>query len=122
MTWRYEQSTGQLSLDGAVIGVGYSGHGAGLDNPALEGDRGVGPIPCGTWTVGDPKDPPDHLGPFAMPLTPDEATDTLGRSGFFIHGDNPAMDHTASDGCIILGRVIRTQIAASADRQLEVVA
>ena len=39
-----------------------------------------------------------------------------------IHGDNPAANHTASDGCIILARPFRQMISASPDRALVVVA
>jgi hypothetical protein len=42
----------------------------------------------------------------------------FGRSGFLIHGDNAEMNHTASDGCIILSHDIREQIDESEDRVL----
>jgi hypothetical protein len=38
----------------------------------------------------------------------------LGRGGFFIHGDNPAQNNTASDGCVVINRVARERIAAAA--------
>jgi hypothetical protein len=44
----------------------------------------------------------------------------FGRSDFYIHGDNPALNYTASEGCIILARPIREQIAASGDNDLQV--
>jgi hypothetical protein len=46
----------------------------------------------------------------------------FGRSGFFIHGDNQAMNHTASEGCIILPHAARIAIASSGDRGLRVIA
>jgi hypothetical protein len=55
-----------------------------------------------------------------MPLTP--SGDTFGRSDFFIHGDNAQLNHSASDGCIILVREIRQQIVDSLDSDLQVVA
>ena len=122
----YCQSTGVLTNDwgGGVhpMGIGYSGNGEGLNNGAMQDDQNVGPIPVGQWRIGPPLDPPDHLGPLAMPLTPANDTQTFGRSAFFIHGDNAAMNHTASHGCIILGRTIREAINNSNDRDLTVVA
>jgi Protein of unknown function (DUF2778) len=124
MTWRYQQSTGDLWRDEAFIGVGYSGHAQGLDNPADQAVVGVGPLPIGGYTIGAPKDPPDHLGPLAMPLTPNAGANTHGRSAFFMHGDNAEMNHTGSDGCIVMGPSIRAQVnaaRAAGDDQLEVV-
>jgi hypothetical protein len=121
MTWRYQQSTGKLfNPAGDWIGTGYSGNGAVLDNPAAEAVVGHGPIPAGLWTIG-PAETVPHLGPLAMALAPADGTDTFGRSEFFIHGDNAAMDHTASCGCIVLGRADRQQIAATHDRSLKVI-
>lgn len=122
MTWTYVQSTGALSHDGEPIGTGYSGNTTGLNNPAAQGQVGVGPIPCGTYKIGPPHDPPDHLGPIALPLVPAASNQMLGRSGFFIHGDNTAMNQTASNGCIILARPLRREIVDSDDSALVVVA
>ena len=125
MTWTYQQSTGRLTApDGVYEGSGYSGFEVGLNNPAMQSDPDVGPIPRGTWNIGSPIDPPDYLGPLAMALTifAGQEAFTFGRSAFFIHGDNAAMDRTASRGCIILGRALRQAISNSADRALTVVA
>jgi hypothetical protein len=121
MAWRYQISTGKLWHDSEYEGSGYSGRRSGLNNPALTGVEGVGPIPTGNWTIADPLNPPDHLGPLAMPLEPSDETDTRGRSAFFIHGDNAELDHSASHGCIILGRALRQAIIVSGDRWLEVI-
>ena len=43
-----------------------------------------------------------------------------GRDGFLIHGDNPALNGSASEGCIILGKPLRELIAASTDKDLNV--
>jgi lipoprotein-anchoring transpeptidase ErfK/SrfK len=120
MTWTYHQSTGQIEHDGRAVGLGYSGHGDGLNNPDMEEVHDVGPIPAGSWNIGDPEDSP-KLGPEAIPLDP-VGHDAHGRTGFFIHGDNMQMNHTASDGCIILARSIRDQIVNDGDRDLAVVA
>lgn len=120
MTWFYSQSTGELSRDGLHVGAGYSGIGAGLNNPAMQAEHDVGPIPTGGWIIGAPLDPPDHLGPIAMPLTPAAGNAAFGRSAFFMHGDNHAANHTASNGCIIMGPAIRRAVRDSGDRGLTV--
>lgn len=127
--WTYNSANGNLSQNGTLVGQGYAGHGAGLDNQADQYVRDLGPLPVGSWTIGDffddpIPDPPDgriHLGPCVAPLTPNPGTETEGRGGFFIHGDNAEQNHTASDGCLVLGSVIRQQIKDSGDNQLEVV-
>jgi hypothetical protein len=79
----------------------------------------IGPIPCGLYSIGIPVDN-TSLGPFAIPLTPVESNQMFGRSGFYIHGDNQAMNQSASDGCIIAPRDLRHEIWDSGDRQLAV--
>src|SRR5262249_50933121 len=99
--------------DGVFMGFGYSGHPPdGVNNPAKEDVANVGPIPRGKWYIGQFVDKP-HLGPCVAPLIPDSSTQTFGRSGFYIHGDNAQGNHSASDGCIILAPTIREQIKAS---------
>ncbi len=115
----YSQATGNLALEGNLIGTGYSGNGTGLNNPAMQDDPDIGPIPQGAYTIGPACHDPEK-GPVVMELQPDPANQMFGRSGFLIHGDNFAMNHSASHGCIILGPDIRKQISASADRALTV--
>lgn len=111
-----------LDPSGAILWHdAYSGRGDGLNNPAMQAVHNVGPIPVGQWHIGDPKVPPDHLGPLAMPLTPLPGTDACGRTALFIHGDNEAMNHTASDGCVILPRAVRKIIADGDDKELIVI-
>lgn len=121
MPWSYAQSTGEMLQDGAVIGTGYSGNGAGLNNPDAQDQHDVGPVPQGSYTIGPAVSPPDHLGPLALPLIPDPGNTMFGRNAFFIHGDNAAQNHTASDGCIILSPAIRQRVVASNDTSLVVV-
>ncbi len=123
MAWTYQQSTGYLTdASGEVVGQGYSGNGADMNSPTAEGVIGHGPIPQGAWTIG-PFETYPHLGPFAAPLTPGPGNDMDGRQGgFFIHGDNAEMNHTASDGCVILAHDLRTEIANSGDVDLIVIA
>lgn len=118
--WTFNQSTGELSLDGQPVALGYSGHDNGRNNPELQAAANVGPLPCGFWTIHAPEDTPDH-GPFVMRLQPDAETNTFGRSGFLIHGDSREHPGEASHGCIIAARAIREKIWASNDRRLEVI-
>ena len=71
-----------------------------------------GPIPRGKWEIGAFFDDPGGKGQVVAHLTPCDGTETFGRSGFLIHGDNSALNHSASEGCIVAPRVIREQIAA----------
>lgn len=118
----YNQTNGILSRSGAVIGTGYSGHGEGVNNPAMEKIPNVGPIPRGMWNIGPAATRPD-FGSVVMSLTPQEGTDTFGRGGFLMHGDEVAHpgEELASHGCIILPKSIRQFISDSGDTQLEVV-
>ena len=109
--WTYHSDTGLIeSPIGFKMGEGYSGNGAGLNNPAMESAPMHGPIPRGAWTIGEFFDDPGGKGQVVAHLTPIEGTDTFGRSGFMIHGDNSALDHSASEGCIVAPRFIREQI------------
>ncbi len=126
----YGQSTGILkhseSSTLTVIGTGYAGgdcghNPGGVNNPALQSVPQVGPLPQGVYTIEEPIDHP-KLGPCAMRLTPGTDNEMFGRSGFFIHGDNSNGDRSASEGCMIMGPLIRHEIAGSlgSDNQLTV--
>lgn len=116
--WTYNSANGNLSHNGGLVGTGYSGHEAGLNNPILSNIHNVGPIPQGYWTIGEFFDDPGGKGPIVAHVTPQEGTDVFGRAGFMIHGDNSEADHSASHGCIILARPLREQIRDSADTEL----
>lgn len=73
------------------------------ENPDVQ-DRGS--IPCGTYYITGCD---NSIGPYTLILSQDESTNTYGRNGFRIHGDNRS--HNASSGCIILGREAREKIA-----------
>ena len=121
--WTYSQHSGKLMApDGSFVGIGYSGHGAGVNNPEMEAVRDVGPIPQGLYAIGVAYSDSEK-GPCVMPLTPDGSTDTFGRSGFLIHGDEVGEvgKQLASEGCIILNHALREEIAASGDNSLEVI-
>lgn len=115
--WIYLQRTGQFRRNDEVPVVGYSGFGAMKNDPLSQQLKGMGPIPQGAYNVGDAFDDPEK-GPVVMHLIPCTGTETFGRSGFLIHGDNKTS--TASHGCIILPRPVRERVAASHDRLLVV--
>ena len=80
----------------------------------------VGPIPRGDWEIGQFFDDASGKGPIVAHLTPLPDVETFGREGFMIHGDNREVNHTASEGCIVLPHVVRQMVMASADRLLTV--
>ena len=121
MSWTYVIESGRFYRRSRFFATGWSGHSAGKNNPAMVSVHGVGPIPPGRYTIGDPKEPPDHLGPLAMPLTPHPSNNMHGRGGFFIHGANPAHPELSSDGCLIFGYDDRRVIADDDDTDLIVV-
>lgn len=118
--WTYSQSKGTLQrdTDEDPIATGYSGTGAGRNNPSAQNIPNVGPIPQGVYTVGEPHDEP-VLGPYVMNLDPNPGTNTFGRSLFRMHGNNAIND--ASHGCVIMARFARVAVHASGDNQLTVV-
>lgn len=120
MSWQYKISTGEMTNpDGSITWNGYSGTGDGRNNPDMTDVPNVGPIPVGTYTIGEAYDEPGKLGPCVLPLTPDPSNEMFGRSLFRIHGDNAA--HDASEGCVIQGPQCRYSISASTDKTLVVV-
>jgi hypothetical protein len=117
MAWKYVQRTGGLLQNSTLIDTGYSGKGAGKNNPDEQCITDEGPIPRGWWTIG----PATDTGPtkLSLPLTPDG--DTCGRSGFFIHGDSISNPGSASHGCVIMKKSTRQQIDGGDDKRLQVV-
>ena len=123
----FEITTGKwYDPSGGYVSTGYSGGNCGnnpegVDNPADEGIRNVGPLPEGLYTFGTPVDH-SQLGVFAIPLIPDPSNDMKGRGGFYCHGDLAGKYEAASEGCIIQPRTTRNAAWASSDHQLRVVA
>lgn len=117
---RYRISTGELTHDGVPLGAGYSGQPECRNDPSKCGVHNHGPIPPGFYEIGDRVDTETH-GPFVLPLTPHPDNEMHGRSGFLIHGDSGAHPGTASQGCIIMPRIVRETVARLKDRDLEVV-
>lgn len=115
-------STGAISQNASSIGMGYAGHPPYVNDPTACDMKGLGPLPVGTYGIGPPENFPESVGMFAIPLTPQPENTMFGRSGFFVHGDNPAANQTASDGCIVTSRATRGIVAADQDATLVVVA
>jgi hypothetical protein len=121
----YSQASGEMrDAAGQLLGTGYAGHGAGVNNPALQSIPNTGPLPQGIYTIAPPVNTTTH-GPYVMWLTPSPLNHMFGRSGFGIHADeivNPGK-RLASTGCIVMSNAARFAIwtAAEADaRQLRV--
>ena len=89
--------------------TGYAGNNQGLNNPLAQNQPNVGPLPQGTYTVGGTT---TRRGPNTRPLIPDPSNNMYGRSGFLLHGDNAALNNTASEGCIIIPPQCRTAVPA----------
>lgn len=118
--WIYEQATGKLSsTEMGYVATGYSGFGEGKDNPLLQSERDVGPIPCGVYAIGSPFNDPEH-GVYCLRLSPDAANQMFGRSGFLMHGDSLEHPGMASKGCIIMTYGARVTVWQSGDRELQV--
>jgi hypothetical protein len=80
----YDQPTGTLATDfPRRVFVGYSGHGLGKNNPALQSLPRVGPVPQGTYAVSNPFTHPEK-GRLCFRLVPMSGNHMFGRSGFLI--------------------------------------
>jgi hypothetical protein len=121
MTWTYRIDSGEMLEDGVVAGRGYSGKDECKNQSDLDCVKNRGPIPKGRWKIGPAFTHPQK-GPLCIPLAPLPGTETYGRSGFLIHGDSRAFPGSASEGCIVIGPLVRDRIAKSKDKVLEVVA
>lgn len=104
----YVQCTGRMvcvnaSGEAYYDQTGYSGTGAGRNNPGMQGVPNVGPIPAGSWTVGRTYNS-GNTGPNTMTLAPQPGNSCENTpracNTFRAHGNNRAND--ASEGCIIL--------------------
>lgn len=126
--WIYVIERGELwhrTPDGTteLVGTGYSGHGSGVNNPALVHLHNTGPIPPGWYRIGASYHS-QRTGPLTFPLIPDPETRMFGRDEFRIHGDNKFRDRTASEGCVVEDLRERLKLNAgvlSGDTRLHVV-
>lgn len=122
--WVYRQSTGLLSHNGQPFIVGYAGRGSGFNDPEMQNVSKIGPLPQGQYTIGLALQHA-HLGSVVLALAPSKTNEMFGRDGFFIHGDNTQVNHTASEGCIVVtltARIKINQAVIQGDNQLEVIA
>jgi hypothetical protein len=117
----YSQPAGTLTdASGSLLGTGYSGHPPYVNVASAENLPNQGPCPRGQYTLIPIADG-GHLGPCVFRLVAAPSNEMFGRSGFYIHGDDAAMDHTASDGCLIFDRPIRETILSGGDFVLQIV-
>jgi RHS repeat-associated protein len=110
------------------LGSGYSGKGAGVNNPSMENVSGApgkpvaGPLPEGQYTIGKEqtnKTGSGHELANSMRLTPDAGNNMHGRSGFLMHGG--LWNLTSSEGCIVVPDVnVRNAVGSSGTNQLTV--
>ena len=122
MAWSYFQRTGELAdASGEIVAKGYSGMGAAKNRPECQCQVDRGPIPRGRYRLDVPIDTKTH-GPYVLWLDPDQGNAMCGRSAFGIHGDSLVHPGMASEGCIILSRMVREKMWHSADHDLEVTA
>ena len=108
--------------DDELVGVGYSGHYTGLNNPLEQSVHGVGPIPAGAWIIGPPKTLQDHLGLIAMLLAPCPGQHRVRRSAFFMHETTLPPTTAQAMAASSAGLAIRAQVRDSGDHALEVLA
>jgi hypothetical protein len=125
VSWIWKQRQGELWHNDEKVATGYSGGDEGKspegkNNPSMQDVPRVGPLPQGKYKFGTPV-PQSHLGPFAIPLIPSPDNQMFERDDFYCHGDTIDNPGSASEGCIILARTIRNMIAASPDKDLEVI-
>lgn len=116
----FKQSTGEFFSNNSLLTKGYSGHGPGKNNHALQMIKSVGPCPVGIFDIGEAYDDPKH-GPIAFRLTPDPHNEMFNRDGLLIHPDSIEHPGEASEGCICLDKVTRLMIKASTDKKLVVI-
>ncbi|SQI59722.1 Uncharacterised protein [Salmonella enterica subsp. diarizonae] len=119
MAWIYHQSTGELWHNGVLKGKGYSGVLTNKNNPDRQQVKGMGPLPRGTYHIAGHN---NSISPMTVILV-QTSGESYGRSLFRIHGEKrpPAIPGFASEGCIIMGPGVRSQVIMSHDRTLEVV-
>lgn len=84
----------------------YSGDKDHYNQPQFEQLLKKGPIPAGTYLMYYQISHPT-LGKHVYELEPTGGQPMYGRDGFYIHGDNEELNHTASEGCIIAPLEVR---------------
>lgn len=115
------QRTGAILHDAVLKGNGYSGHGPGKNNPAMESESDVGPIPSGRYSIAELIDRDPVCGEYVLVLMPAPANQMFGRSGFRWHGDSIESPGQASHGCIVSSRALRVEVWESSDHDLQII-
>lgn len=124
MTYYYYQNTGRFkggSGEWAVNTLGYSGQGAGYNNPAYQCVSNTGPLPATVYKLAYCRntmhDPPVQR-PCAFYLEPQRPSEMCGRSEFFVHGcqccttgdDSNPPAAGCSAGCVVLSYANRRKL------------
>ena len=90
-----------VAFDGSMIdttGCCSGASGNCRNNPSCQCQVNVGPLPQGTYTLGDMM---TFKGmPYCYVLYPDSSNNMCGRSGFLIHGGG--CSGNPSEGCIVI--------------------
>jgi len=106
----FQQSTGLVTDSaGEVVAHAWAGNGEGLNNPAMQAVRCVGPLPQGTYRVGTWEEQHPGLGPMVVHLQ-QIAGETFGRDGFYIHGPSSTHYMQESKGCVVVPHEQRQKI------------
>ena len=110
----YSQSSGKLKdMEDRLVGKGSSGAPGHVNDPDSQGNKDLGVIPEGTWTIGETiwdRNETHGKGENLIKLEPDDETRArLGRmkpprdpDTFYIHAGKMNGEQTASQGCIII--------------------
>jgi hypothetical protein len=124
--WTFNSSTGDLfAPDLTKVERGYAGgnlgkNPEGINNKAYQYTKFIGPLPVGWYTFGTAVEG-SHLGPLAIPLTPDAENDMRGRGDFYLHADTIGHPRCASEGCIVMSHTTRLLVNQSDDKRLQVI-
>ena len=124
--WVFENGTGRLlDGDGNLVETGYAGGALGtrpdaINNPEFQYTPMIGPLPVGLYTMGTAVEG-THLGPLAIPLTPDAGNDMRGRCDFYCHADTIGHPRCASEGCMVFSHATRLLLSQSPDKRIQVV-
>lgn len=122
MTYYYYQNTGRFkggSGDFSINVLGYSGQGAGYNNPDYQ-CKPAGPLPASTYEVAFCKNIMHQITqrPCSFYLKPLYPQQVCGRDDFFIHGcqsctsgdDSDPPSPGCSEGCVIISYKERRKI------------
>src|SRR5262245_2399306 len=119
VTYIYVQSTGKLTLNDELLGVGHSGRGATKNDHAKQAEKD-GPIPLGSYLLAGFRDDP-IVGGKVMALLPVAGGDYFGRfpaEAFAIIAES---DRPPSGCFIILPRAVLEKLSTNPFSKVQVV-